>query len=154
MEFFKTVKLVVPENKPKYKNVTNANLTFTKNTITNEGQSNQSLSTTTVTVAPNAFTDITSNSSGIPNGLVITVDNTDKNYIDDHTLYIVHKKAILWCHRVSPLNGEQNFAYNFSYTLSNYEDGMITLNPTGRLYVYKCKALTVDPSTTVSAVNN
>lgn len=154
MEFFKTVKLVVPENKPKYKNVTNVALTFTKNVITNEGKNNQGLDTQTVTVQPKAFTDITSNSSGIPNGLVITVDPNDKNYIDDNTLYIVHKKAVLWCHRVNTLNGEQNFAYNFSYTLSNYEDGMITLNPTGRLYVYKCKALTTDPSTTVTAVNN
>ncbi|MBR2507999.1 MAG: hypothetical protein IKB70_14215 [Bacilli bacterium] len=52
------------------------------------------------------------------------------------------------------MTGQQDFAHNFSYVFVNYEDGMIVLNPTGRLYVYKCKVLTTDPTTTVSAVNN
>ena len=154
MEFFKKVKLVVPENKPKYKNVSNAAVTYTKYTINNEGQSSESIATSTESVAAGAFTDIQANSKGISNSLVITVDPNDKTYMDDHTLYIVHKKAVLWAHRVEQMTGQQDFAHNFSYVFVNYEDGMIVLNPTGRLYVYKCKALTVDPSTTVTAVNN
>ncbi|MBR2869797.1 MAG: hypothetical protein IKB98_00235 [Clostridia bacterium] len=95
MEFFKKVKLVVPENKPKYKNVSNAAVTYTKYTINNEGQSSESIATSTESVAAGAFTDIQANSKGISNSLVITVDPNDKTYMDDHTLYIVHKKAVL-----------------------------------------------------------
>lgn len=133
-KFVKTIeptKMSCLEFKAKWQNITNANITIPNK----DGAA--------TVVQPNALTDPTYDTAGIPEGLVWTF--TTEEIIPDNQVWITTDDSFRWI-RQTKLSNSQDWAYNNTKMIMTYELGAMSWDPTGKLVVYQSDNLNVNPT--------
>lgn len=117
VEILNQCKIITPEFKFKWMNISGANVTV-------NGQ----------TVANNAMTDPIMGLQEIPAGLIWV--SSDQEWVDDTTIYIGTKHSMVWM-KQAHLEASQFFANNFSELSKVYELGLFSMVPDAKFLVYK-----------------